>query len=161
MLVQAAQSVRNHPGPLGHFFRRLKKRKNHNVAVVAVARKLAILAWHVLTEGTPYRYALPETTAAKLRTLRVQATGKKRRGGTARGTKCVSKLPGVPGGSRAVKSLPDVYAAEGVPPLAAAPAAEQRHLAAHQLDTFAAELQQTRRVPRRPQHSDASCPCDP
>ena len=35
MLVQAAQHIGKHPGPLGHFFRRLKQRKNHNVAVVA------------------------------------------------------------------------------------------------------------------------------
>ncbi len=53
MLIQAAQSVRTHPGPLGYFFRRLKKRKPHNVAIVAVAHKLVLLAWHVLTKGEP------------------------------------------------------------------------------------------------------------
>src|SRR6185312_9039253 len=46
MLIQSAQAVRVHPGPLGYFFRRLRKRKPHNVAVVAVAHKLALLAWH-------------------------------------------------------------------------------------------------------------------
>ncbi len=35
MLVQAAQSVGRHPGPLGAFFRKLARRKNRNVAVVA------------------------------------------------------------------------------------------------------------------------------
>ena len=48
-----------HPGPLGHFFRRLKRRKGHNVAVVATARKLVTIAWHLLTKREPYRYAVP------------------------------------------------------------------------------------------------------
>jgi transposase len=48
MLVQAAQHVADHPGPLGVFFRRLLKKKNRNVAVVATARKLITVAWHML-----------------------------------------------------------------------------------------------------------------
>ncbi len=44
MLVQAAQHMLRQPGPLGHFFRRLKSRKNHNIAVVATARKMAMIA---------------------------------------------------------------------------------------------------------------------
>ena len=63
MLIQAAQHYSRQPGPLGHFFQRLKRRKNHNVAVVATARKLATIAWRMLTKGEPYRYASPESTA--------------------------------------------------------------------------------------------------
>jgi transposase len=37
LLIQAAQHVSAHPGPLGVFFRRIMKRKNRNVAVVATA----------------------------------------------------------------------------------------------------------------------------
>jgi transposase len=37
MLTQAAQHAAEHPGPLGAFFRRLKKRKTHNIAIVATA----------------------------------------------------------------------------------------------------------------------------
>jgi len=48
MLVEAAQHLDKHPGPLGHFFRRLAKRKNRNVAVVAGARKLAAIGWQML-----------------------------------------------------------------------------------------------------------------
>jgi transposase len=48
MLVEAAQQVGRHPGPLGLFFRRLTKRKNRNIAVVATARKLVTIAWHML-----------------------------------------------------------------------------------------------------------------
>ena len=50
-LVQAAQHVAQHPGPLGVFFRRLAKKKNRNVVVVATARKLVVIAWHLLTKG--------------------------------------------------------------------------------------------------------------
>jgi transposase len=39
LLVQAAQCARLDLGPLGHFFNKVKRRKCHNVAVVAVARK--------------------------------------------------------------------------------------------------------------------------
>jgi transposase len=104
MLIQSAHAVRVHPGPLGHFFRRLQKRKPHNVAVVAVAHKLALLAWHVLTKGEPYRYALPQATEKKLRNLRLQATGEKRRPGLPPGTK--TRPARVPGGSKRIKPLP-------------------------------------------------------
>ena len=36
MLIEAAQHLDKHPGPLGCFFRRLMKKKTRNVAVVAV-----------------------------------------------------------------------------------------------------------------------------
>jgi transposase len=41
-LVEAAQSVVQQPGPLHAFYERIRARKGHNVAVVAVARKLAV-----------------------------------------------------------------------------------------------------------------------
>ena len=108
MLIQAAQAVRTHPGPLGYFFRRLKKRKPHNVAVVAVAHKLVLLAWHLLTKGEPYRYALPQATQKKLRQMRVQATGEKRRPGLPPGP----EEPGATSQAAATGSnrLPEVYA---------------------------------------------------
>ncbi len=146
MLVQSAQAVRAHPGPLGYFFRRLQKRKPHNVAIVAVAHKLALLAWHVLTHGTPYRYALPQATEKKLRKLRIQATGEKRRGGSAPGTK---RQPARrPGKSDRIKPLPEVYASEQVPPARPAPAGELRHLSELKLNDFADGLQRAHIVPR-------------
>lgn len=146
MLVQAAHAVRNHPGPLGHFYRRLKRKKSHNVAVVAVAHKLATLAWHVLTTGTPYRYALPRTTEEKLRKLRTRGGGVKRRTGPPKGKKCVAKLAG---GSRTEKPLAEVFASEGLPALAAAPAGERQHLERLKLQDFAAALAQEQVRPRR------------
>jgi hypothetical protein len=83
LLVQAAQHVATHPGPLGAFFRRLAKRKDRNVAVVATARKLVVIAWYVLRHHEPYRYAQPTTVHTMLNRLRVVATGERRpRGGT-------------------------------------------------------------------------------
>lgn len=146
MLVQAAQTVGKHPGPLGYFFRRLKKRKPHNVAVVAVAHKLALLAWHLLTTGQPYRYAVPRATESKLRELRVQATGKMRPRGPAVGSKALRK---VPKGCRRIKALPVVYQNEGVAAASPAPAGECRHLAELKLEGFAESLKQEQVTARR------------
>jgi transposase len=154
MLVQSAHAVRAHPGPLGHFFRRLRKRKPRNVAVVAVAHKLVLLAWHLLTKGEPYRYALPQATQKKLSKMRIQATGEKRRTGSVPGTK---KSPArLPGGSHRIKPLAEVYASEQVPAARQAPAGELRHLAASKLNNFADSLQQAHIVPRRRPKEDGA-----
>ena len=154
MLIQAAQSVRTHPGPLGHFFRRLKKRKPHNVAIVAVAHKLVLLAWHVLTKGEPYRYALPQATQKKLSKLRILATGEKRRAGLPAGTK--KSPPRLSGRSDKIKPLAEVYANEQVPAARPAPAGELRHLAAQKLNNFVDSLQHEHIVPRRCPKEDAA-----
>jgi len=86
LLVQAAQNLTDHPGPLGAFFRRVAKRRGHNVAVVATARKLVVIAWHMLKANEPYRYARPQAVEYKLEHLRVKATGEKRKLGVAKGT---------------------------------------------------------------------------
>jgi len=86
LLVQAAHHVAEHPGPLGAFFRRLARRRGYNVAVVATARKLGVIAWHMLKANEPYRYAHPQTVEYKLEQLRVTAIGKKRKRGYATGT---------------------------------------------------------------------------
>ncbi len=87
MLIEAAQHLDKHPGPLGHFFRRLMKKKGRNVAVVAAARKLATIAWLMLMRNEPYRYAIPRSTETKLAKLRVKATGQRRKSGTPKGAR--------------------------------------------------------------------------
>jgi transposase len=67
MMTQAAQHAAGHPGPLGAFFRRLKKRKARNVAIVATARKFVTIAYLMLKNDEPYRYARPDRVRAKLR----------------------------------------------------------------------------------------------
>jgi hypothetical protein len=139
MLVQAAQHLRLHPGPLGVFFRRLVKKKNHNVAVVACARKLVVIAWHMLTQNEPYRYAQPRPTEAKLSRLRVKATGRRRKTGPPPGT---PNTPALGPGTRScrVKALDQVYKEEGLPPRAPAPPAEARTLRATATTAFVASL---------------------
>jgi transposase len=149
MLIEAAQHLDRHPGPLGHFFRRLMKKKNRNVAVVAAARKLAVIGWRMLVSGEPYRYAIPQTTAAKLARLRVNATGKRRRGGMPKGTKCVATRPGQPGGSRRIKSLAEVYRAEGVAPPRPLSPGERRTVQQAGCQALVAEIAASHVVPRQ------------
>lgn len=116
MLVQAAHHLRTHPGPLGVFFRKLAQKKNYNVAVVATARKLVVIAWHMLRNNEPYRYAQPRATEAKLQRLRVKATGQRRKPGCKPGVRVIPKAAaGVM--TYTIKPLDQVYQEEGLPPL--------------------------------------------
>jgi transposase len=152
MLVQAAQSMRRHPGPLGAFFRKLARRKNHNVAVVATARKLVTIAWHMLTNNEPYRYATPRSTDEKLASLRVRATGEKRKTGSPKGTKPESKLGS--GKTRTIKSLDEVYTRQGLPPRSPLKEGEKRMIKASGTERFVASLERERVVPRTPANRD-------
>jgi transposase len=152
LLIQAAQHVAAHPGPLGVFFRRLLKKKNRNVAVVATARKLVVIAWQMLKNNEPYRYAQPAATAAKLSRLRVKATGQRRKTGPAKGSAPAANQ-GTGKRSRRVPSLPEVYAAEGLPAATAPsrlPAGEARALAAAGVSEYVAQVQEPRQRQRRP-----------
>jgi len=146
MLIEAAQHLDKHPGPLGHFFRRLAKKKNRNVAVVAAARKLAVIAWHMLTNNEPYRYAIPRTTATKLSRLRVKATGQRRVGGSPKGTKSAAKLPG---GSRTIKALPEVCRSEGLPAPGELSQGERRVVEQTGCAPFVAQIAEAQIVPRK------------
>jgi transposase len=145
-LVQAAHSVARHPGPLGHFFSKLAKKKNYNVAVVAAARKLVVIAWHMLTHNEPYRYAIPRSTEEKLRRLRVKATGQRRRSGSPKGSKSVALAPG---GGRTIKSLARVYHEEGLPEPRELSAGERRMVQQSGAGEHVASLTNDRVVPRR------------
>jgi transposase len=146
VLVQAAQHLDKQPGPLGVFFRRIARKKNRNVAVVATARKLVVIAYHLLAKNEPYRYAQPRPTAEKLRRLRIRATGARRRTGNPKGTKSVAKLPG---GSRTIKPLPQLYAEEGLPALGPAAPGEQRMIRQQGVARFVASLELPQVGPRR------------
>jgi hypothetical protein len=147
MLIEAAQHLDTHPGPLGHFFRRLMKKKTRNVAVVAAARKLATIGWMMLASNEPYRYAIPKTTEAKLSKLRVKATGQRRVGGMPKGAKSLAKLPG---GSRTIKSLAEVSRAEGMPLPRPLSPGEQRTVKEADAEAFVAEIAVAHLVPRPP-----------
>lgn len=139
MLVQAAQHLGRNPGPLGAFFRRIAHKKNRNVAVVACARKLVVIAYHMLVHDQPYRYAQPAPTAEKLRRLRLRTGGARRKTGSPKGTWSVAKLAG---GSRTAKALPTLYADEGVPQLKPAAPGEQRVARRPEVAAFVRSLSQ-------------------
>lgn len=65
LLIEAAEALRKAPGPMRALYRRVAKRKNHNVAVVAVARKLIELVHHLLIKEEDYIYKLPRLTQEK------------------------------------------------------------------------------------------------
>ncbi len=153
LLVQAAQHLDQHPGPLGACFRRLARKKNRHVAVVATARKLVVLAWHLLTNGEPYRYALPRPTEEKLRRLRTRAGGPRRTPGPTAGTPRPTGGPA--GGTRLVKPLSQVYQAEGLPPTRPLAPGEQAALRRAGVAPFVETLAQAHRVPRRRAPRDA------
>ena len=146
MLIEAAQHLDTNPGPLGCFFRRLLRKKNRNVAVVAVARKLAMIGWQLIATDQPYRYAIPHTTETKLARLRVKATGQRRRGGEPKGTKCVAKLPG---GSRTIRGLPEVCQSEGLPEPSALPPGEHRTIRRAGCREFVEQISRPQVVPRK------------
>src|SRR4051794_1759429 len=83
-LVEAAWSVVLQPGPLHAFYARPRARRGHGKAIVATARKLAILFWCMLTRGEDYAHQQPSLTKKKLRRLELTA-GAPRYAKTARG----------------------------------------------------------------------------
>ena len=58
-LVEAAWSVVQQPGPLHAFYERIRARRGHAIAVVAVARKLAVLFWCLLSRAEDYAHSSP------------------------------------------------------------------------------------------------------
>lgn len=155
LLVQAAQHLDKHPGPLGAFFRKIAKRKNRNVAVVATARKLVVIAWHMLQSGEPYRYAEPRRTKDKLAQLRLMGGGRRRRGGNAKGTpRSASYGKGEP--TRSVPSLAEALASEGLPEPRPLRPGERRMLRETGTEGYARSISTARRVRRKVRSADGA-----
>lgn len=79
-LVEASWSAVRQPGPLHAFYRRIRARRGHSVAIVACARKLACLSWCLLSRSEDYAFAQPSLTAKKLRLLEIRAGARPRKG---------------------------------------------------------------------------------
>jgi transposase len=73
MLVEAAWSASKAAGPLRAFYQRVQARRGMQVAVVATARKLTVLCWHLINKGEDYAYAQPSLVAHKRRKLELRA----------------------------------------------------------------------------------------
>jgi transposase len=80
VLVEAAWAASRAPGPLRAFHQRIKARRGFQIAVVATARKLAVLAWHLVTSEQDYAFARPSFVAFKRRKLELTAGRPSQRG---------------------------------------------------------------------------------
>jgi transposase len=80
VLVEAAWSASRAPGPLRAFYQRVKARRGFQKAVVATARKMTVLAWHLITKDQDYAFARPGLVTHKRRQLELAAGAPSRRG---------------------------------------------------------------------------------
>lgn len=73
LLVEAAHSAVRSPGPLAAFHARIADRRGPAIAAVAVARKLAVIIWHLLSDQSGYRFSSPTRLADKRRRMELAA----------------------------------------------------------------------------------------
>ena len=87
VLVEAAWHAMRTPGPLRIFGERIAAKRGSNVAVVAVARKLLVIAWHLLSREEEYDFTRPSLVREKIRRLEL-LTGT----GPARGNRGATRI---------------------------------------------------------------------
>ena len=80
MLCEAAWIVVRSPGPLRAFYERVRARRGAQIALVATARKLSVVFWHLLTREQDYAFGRPTLTRRKLRALELKVDKGWRRG---------------------------------------------------------------------------------
>jgi transposase len=80
VLVEAAWSAARAPGPLRAFYQRINARRGFQKAIVATARKMTVLAWHLATRDEDYAFARPGLVTHKRRKLELAAGAESRRG---------------------------------------------------------------------------------
>lgn len=127
MLVQAAHQLTRLCTPLRPFYERIRIKRGRQTAVVAVARKLATLAWHLLTRNEPYRYANARCIDKKFSRLHLRSGQPRRKSGPKPG-KTEKNVVHLSGKTTFSRNLEEVHADWGLPALAPAPPGEQRHI---------------------------------
>jgi hypothetical protein len=80
VLVEAAWVAARTPGPQRAFWERTAAKRGSKIATIALARKLAVLAWQLLTKQQDYAFKRPAALSEKLRTLELLAGAPPRRG---------------------------------------------------------------------------------
>lgn len=80
LLVEAAWHAARTTGPLRVFAERIASRRGSQVAVVAVARKLVVIAWHMLMHDEDYGFARPSLVREKMRRAELLAGAERRQG---------------------------------------------------------------------------------
>jgi transposase len=73
MLIEAAWVASRAPGPLRAFFQRVRNRRGTQIAIVATARKMTTLCWHLIHNEQEYVFARPGLVAFKRRKLELTA----------------------------------------------------------------------------------------
>lgn len=86
VMVESAHTAIRTPGPLRAFYERTRGRRGHGIAIVATARKMVSLFWHLLTRQEDYRHPIALSTQKKLRKVELLAgTPRKQGGGPSKG----------------------------------------------------------------------------
>jgi len=67
ILIEAARHEARNDPRFNHFYQRISKRRGHEKAIVAVARKLLIYIYQVLKKQEPYRAQRNDLLAKKLK----------------------------------------------------------------------------------------------
>jgi hypothetical protein len=80
LLVEAAWHAARTTGPLRAFAERIKAKRGANVATVAVARKLVVIAWHMLSRCEDYAFTRPSLVREKIRRAELLAGAPRRQG---------------------------------------------------------------------------------
>jgi transposase len=80
LLVEAAWHAARTYGPLRAFAERVTSRRGSQIAVVAVARKLVVIVWHLLVRGEDYAFTRPSLVREKLRRAELLVGAERRQG---------------------------------------------------------------------------------
>src|SRR6266516_1146336 len=80
VLVEAAWHAARTTRPLRAFAERIAARRGRNIATVAVARKLVVIAWHMLSRDQDYAFARPSLVREKIRKLELLTGAERRKG---------------------------------------------------------------------------------
>lgn len=78
VLVEAAWAAIKTPGPLRAFYQRIRARRGSQIAIVAVARKIAVLSWQLLTKREDYAFKRQSLVDKKLRSVELRAGAPRR-----------------------------------------------------------------------------------
>jgi hypothetical protein len=80
MLVEATWVAAKAPGPLHTFFVRIRAKRGLQIAAVALARKLTVLCWHLITKEEDFLWARSALVTNKMRTMELQVGLPQRKG---------------------------------------------------------------------------------
>jgi transposase len=80
LLVEAAWHAARTTGPLRAFHQRIAAKRGVNIATVAVARKLVVIAWNMLRRDEDYAFARPSLQREKLRRFELMLGAERQQG---------------------------------------------------------------------------------